>query len=230
MENVKIRYFTFPICILNQSFINIKTVCNDIMEFAIYKHSLSMEKETEKERMLMALNYYGVKPGNLKLMIENGKLIFNSIPEHTVLTSINKDMIFDYYKNYKSEFDIACFLAFAAIKSILGKKSYCKTNKEMIIARMFSLNSMKDLFGNKNEMLVKYSNRYHIDKVLIELQINWHLNLFSDHCRGFYLSFDVPLEQLAKINIEVKKSTKLNELRNAKKEALKAAKESLNNQ
>lgn len=242
-KNNDYRYFTFPICLLNDAFDNIKMVCDNIMDYAIYKHSLKMELGTEKDRMQAALKYYAIKPGDLKRMTDNGKMLNNSIPERNPLTSINTNMIFDFYKNYKTEFDISCFLAFAAIKSILGKKDYCKTNKELIIARIFGYNSINDLqYSNikpdrynkdktkKYELFLKYSKRYQIDKILNQLQTDWNLRLFSSHCRGFYLSFGLSLEQLAKINIEAKKSTKLNELRNAKKEALKAAKESLKNQ
>lgn len=229
-KNNDYRYFTFPVSLLNGAFENVNTVCDNIFDYVIYKHSLKLELGTEKECMQSALKYYSIIPGSLEKMIKNGKLLNNSIPERTPLTSISKDMIFDYYKNYKTEFDIACFLVFAAIKSILGKKDYCKTNKELIIARMFGYNSIKEVPENKPTLLIKYTKRYQIDKVLNELQFNWFLKLFSDHCRGFYLSFDLSLEQLAKINVDAKKTTKENNLKNDKKEALRKAKESLKNQ
>jgi len=218
------RYLTFPVCLLKDAFDKIKDTCDNIFDYAIYKYSLTLDG-TERERMEAALDYYKITPGNLEIMTRNGKNLVNSIPDRSPLTSINKDRIFDFYKNQKSEFNVACFCAFAAIKSILGKKGFCKTNKNFIITRMFGYNSMKDVPKKKPGLLIKYSKRYYVDKVLTELQMDWHLNLFSDHCRGFYLSFDYSLEALARINIEAKKATKLNELRSKKKEALRKAKE-----
>ena len=51
--------------------------------------------------------------------------------------------------------------------------------------------------------------RYHIDNVLLELQNELGLKLYSDHSRGFYLSFTKSLEELAVINIESKSKIKL---------------------
>lgn len=54
------------------------------------------------------------------------------------------------------------------------------------------------------QLMQKYSIRYHIDNVLLELQTNWGLKLYSDHSMGFYLSFTKSLEELAVISIEDK--------------------------
>lgn len=63
--------------------------------------------------------------------------------------------------------------------------------------------------NNSTEQLMqKYSIRYHIDNVLLELQTNWGLKLYSDHSRGFYLSFTKSLEELAVISIEDKAKSK----------------------
>ncbi|MFZ4401983.1 MAG: hypothetical protein ACOYO1_18280 [Bacteroidales bacterium] len=223
-----IKYFTFPICLLNGAFDDIHTVTDNIIDYSIYKHSLKLDLGTEKNKMQAALDFYELIPGNIKKMTDNGKMLNNSKSERTALTSINRDMVFDFYKNYKSEFDIACFCTFAAIKSILGKKEFCKTNKEFIISRAFSYNSISDVPEIKPILFKKYSKRYHIDLVLIELQTNWGLSLFSDHSRGFYLSFKLDIIELAKINIQSKKSTKFNELRNKKKEALITARQIIN--
>lgn len=165
---------------------------------------------------------------------------------------------------------IACFCAFCAIKSILGDNVYVKTNKSLIVARMFGRVDVKseetkekvfsasaarryiyfrggrvgvtqitgairsgELMAEKSasgyeikeadlikwavkyadmpepdnlaeQLMRKYSMRYHIDNVLLELQTNWGLNLYSDHSRGFYLSFTKSLEELAVISIEDK--------------------------
>jgi len=209
---------------MKDAFINLKGFCDSIFDYAIYNHSLKMEYGTEKERMQSALHFYGITPGNLASMTRNGKEMVNNTISGSSFSSIEKDIIFDFYKNDKEEFDIACLCAFLAIKSIIGKRDYCKSNKAHIIARMFGYNSVKEVPESKTPLMKKYSNRYYIDKILQELQLNWHLKLFSDHCRGFYLSFDLSLDQLAKINVAGKKHFKIDKLKNAKKSALAKAK------
>ena len=73
------------------------------------------------------------------------------------------------------------------------------------------------------QLMQKYSMRYHIDNVLLELQTNWGLKLYSDHSRGFYLSFTKSLEELAVINIESKSKSKAKLLSQEKAKAKEAA-------
>ncbi|MBK6936360.1 MAG: hypothetical protein IPH18_05365 [Chitinophagaceae bacterium] len=63
-------------------------------------------------------------------------MLYKSLPPKSPKTSINTEMIFDCYKNEKSEFEIVAFLAFAAIRSILQKQSYSKITNEYLIGRM----------------------------------------------------------------------------------------------
>lgn len=226
-EKKDCRYFSFPIVLLDGIFENKMQCLNQMFDYSAYKKSLDYEGN-ESERYKQALKYLGVTNENEKKSIENGKYLIDSIPDNLPTTSINIDVFFDYYKNSKTEYEIAQLTAVLAIKSILGKKDYYKTNKKLIIARMFGFNSVKELPENTHILLKKYSNKYQIDKLLNELQLYWGLKLFSDHCRGFYLSFKLSLKDLAKINIEAKKSVKLNDLKLRKKEALQAAKKELN--
>lgn len=189
----------------------------------------------------------------------------------------------------EKETDIAYFCAFCAIKSILGDKGYIKTNKSLIIARMFGLVDIKsekaqekifsasaahryinsrggcigvnqitgavrsgELMAGKNssgyelkeadlikwavkyadmpepdnsaeQLMQKYSMRYHIDNVLLELQTNWGLKLYSDHSRGFYLSFTKSLEELAVISLESKSKSKVKSLSQERAKAKESA-------
>ncbi len=42
---------------------------------------------------------------------------------------VNLKLIFEFRDSEKSEFDLAQFAGYIAIRSIKGKKPYCKTNK-----------------------------------------------------------------------------------------------------
>ncbi len=110
-------------------------------------------------------------------------------------------MLCSYYNTPKTEAEIACFCAFCAIKSILGNKAYTKTNKSLISARMFgmagsALANTQEQDYSTEQLMKKYSKRYHMDNILLELQTNYGLKLYSSHSRGFYLSFSKTIDDL----------------------------------
>ncbi len=225
----KEKYLNFPIALIKNAFIDHKDCMNNIFDYSIYRRAQREHSQINTEILnYVAFEKIGITLGNARKSIENFKLIANSISSNTPTTGIHKDIIFDYYKNSKDEFQIATFCTFCAVRSILGTKPYCKTNKAFIHARMFGYSTIKEVPGFLNPIQNKYLQRYHIDKVLLELQMNWGLKLFADHCRGFYLSFTVSHEVLAKVCLNGKKSTKNNKLKNLKRDALIKAKNDLN--
>jgi len=279
----------FPITILQEAFKNIRETVDNIMDYATYKHSLGLEFGNENQRMKEAAHFFNIKFGNIERVMQKAKEIHDSVKKGTPFASVRLKMLWDYYDNPKKETDIACFCAFCAIKSILGNKEYIKTNKSLVIARMFGLIDSKneetqekvfsassahryinsrggcvgvtqitgairsgELMAEKStsgyeikeanlikwavkyadipepdntaeQLMQKYSMRYHIDNVLLELQTNWGLKLYSDHSRGFYLSFTKSLEELAIISIESKSKSKAQLLSQARTKAKESA-------
>jgi hypothetical protein len=287
--NKKLIYMNFPVSFLEGAFENIKETVDNIMDYAVYKHSQNLDFGTELERMKSASSFFNITFGNIENSIAVAKKSMRTKNLKTPNVSINIDILWDYYKNPKNEFDIACFCAFCAIKSIIGNNEYAKTNKSLIIARMFGLSECKEpeqapetfsaasaaIFickrgGNigvnqitgsirsgelraekqssgyviqKNDLIkwatehanlpvyatltsklkAKYSTRYHIDNVLLNLQTNWGLKLYSDHSRGFFLSFSKSLEELAILSIEKKVKSKAKLLSEERAKAKAAA-------
>ena len=270
----KAEYMNFPITILQGAFKDIREKVDSIMSYATYKHSLGLEFGNESQRMKEAAKFFSITFGNIERAMQKAKEIHDSVKKGTPFASVRLKMLWDYYNNPKKEADIACFCAFCAIKSMLSDKGYVKTNKSLVIARMFGLVNIKseepqnkmfsasaaprfinslggrvgvnqitgairsgELMAEKSasgyeikeadlikwavkyadmpepdnsaeQLMQKYSMRYHIDNVLLELQTNWGLKLYSDHSRGFYLSFTKSLEELAIISIEDKAKSK----------------------
>ena len=279
----------FPITILQEAFKNIRETVDNIMDYATYKHSLGLEFGNENQRMKEAAHFFNIKFGNIERAMQKAKEIHDSVKKGTPFASVRLKMLWDYYDNPKKETDIACFCAFCAINSILGNKEYIKTNKSLVIARMFGLIDSKneetqekvfsassahryinsrggcvgvtqitgairsgELMAEKStsgyeikeanlikwavkyadipepdntaeQLMQKYSMRYHIDNVLLELQTNWGLKLYTDHSRGFYLSFTKSLEELAIISIESKSKSKAQLLSQARTKAKESA-------
>jgi len=290
MTDENFKYCIFPVSLIRGAFSDISAVIDCIFKYVVFKHTEKLKHETELEKMKAAANVFNITFGcGIEEALKAAKRLECNFDLKTPQVRLGKDMLWDYYKNHKDEFSIACFCAFCAIKSILGNKEYAKTNKRFVVARMFgktgreekpeypetfssysdasaylgkrhgvnccSCGSIRNAAVNgtlpverpqKNSVMIersaldkwfsenysksqsvsleeKYATRYHIDRVLYELQMNWGLKLYSDHSRGFYLSFTKELKDLAVVNELAKR--KHNELadikRNAKEEALK---------
>ena len=135
--------------------------------------------------------------------------------------------LIDYFKNEKSEFDIALLLAYMAIRSILGKKQYVKTNTKHITARMFGYSSHKaipdELTPAIKELIQKYSSRHHMSKLLMQLKLNWHVVIYSRNTRGLYVGIGVSLDTLAMAGEKRKQKFKIELLKKAEKEAQQKA-------
>ena len=205
---------------------NPKVFLNNVFDVGVYSYSKTLSGSEEK-CYKDSLKFLGITQGNIKDRIANAKNILYKIPAKYPTTGIEKDMLFDFYKNEKSDFDIICLGAFLGIKSILGTKQYCKTNKAFIHARLFGYVSTKELTAKLTPIEKKYQIRWHMDKILLELQTNWFLKLISNHQRGMYISFDFTLNELAVKSEGSKQVTKLQQLKELKAKAIEGAKAQL---
>lgn len=186
------KYLTFPINILGFEPENICARMTDVMNYCLYDRSLSFEGSRE-EKIIQSAELLGIKFNNKEKAFKNGELIYNSIPVNAPKSSISIEMAFDFYKNEKTEFEIACFLAFAAIKSILQRQPYSRITNDYLLGRMAGNSKAGEPL---NDFVFKYSNRYQLDKIKSELQRNWGLKMYCGKMRGFYVSFNVSIEQL----------------------------------
>jgi len=201
----EVKYFNFPVTLLKELFENKQKILHDILYFALYSHSLKMDVEdlysnSEFNKFKSAANFYNVDLSGSDLdkknKLKQGKALFDSIPADSPKVGLNISIFWDYYKNEKTDFDIACLLAFLALKSILGTKPYCKTDNAYLWARMSgNSKAMKD-FNELSEGVKKYANEYQTVKIKNALRDNWKLITYSRYTRGFYVSFTLDLPAL----------------------------------
>lgn len=215
----KNRFLNFPISLLRDLYSDCRRFANNAFDVGIYIYSLTLEGD-EKKRFDDAGSFLNVTNGSLK----NAKEILSNISATCPRTGIDREMLFNYYRFNKTEFEIVCLGAFLGIKSIIGKKPYDKTNKILIYARMFGYCTARELPEALTEIQLKYKQRYHMDRVLTELQLNWNLKILWNHNRGFYVSFDLSLEDLAVVVQKDKRKYQLKQLQAAKQAAFEKAK------
>jgi hypothetical protein len=147
--------------------------------------------------------------GNIENIIKCAKQTEKRINAKEVFPMIGKHTLFHYRDNHKTETELAQLLAYIAIRSIIGEKGFTKTNKPHIICRMFGYKSIKDIESiTVSDIFKKYSNRYHIDKTLKALELDWHVCVYSNKTRGLFISLSnkIPLKKLVEIAEQKKRS------------------------
>lgn len=199
MERV---FLNFPISLLKLAFNDMHKVCQDIMDYSIFKHSETLQGDSAR-RVKDAANYFGVRLRDAARTLENGKMLYQRIPDKTAMTGISKELLFEFYINDKSFSEIAVLLSFLAIKSILGKKSYCRITNEFLLCRMAGYTSKIEM-DELPENLKKYQKRWHTDKLKMELRKSFGLKIYARYTRGLFISFELSNEQLIK-EVEMKR-------------------------
>lgn len=150
MKKEDVRYLNFPTCLLKELFIDKEKALANILYYSVYKHSRGLEYGTELEKFEASANYLRVTFGDIEWGLEKGSKLFNKLEKNSnnlFNTSLNTEIYWNFRKNNKTEFDIMCLCAFCSIRSILGSKEYWKTNKSLILNRVFELSDTDEVEG-----------------------------------------------------------------------------------
>lgn len=158
--------------------------------------------------------------GDIEHNLKIGKQIESEKPKNEPMPMLSKALLFEFRDKEKSEFELAQFAAHMAIHSIIGKKPFATTNKLHIVARMFGYSSHKAISEQLNpavkERLIKYSNRYHMGKLLQELEFNWHVVIYGKHTHCLYVSTKMSRDMLVLTAEARKKKRKIAKLKGEK--------------
>jgi hypothetical protein len=197
--------------------------------------------ELAKENYLVSRSLKMLKiKGTVQYIIDSAKKIEVVKPSKDPLPMVNCSMLFDFRDNEKSEFQLIQFACYLGIRSTIGKKGFCKTNKQHILARAFGYSSIKEIpknFTDSDEikrgylgnLFKKYSGRYHIDKVLKSLESTWGVFILSKNLRGMLIGIasKTTLDEMATHLVISNKKYKDKLLSDAKNQAIERAKEKL---
>jgi hypothetical protein len=195
-------YLNFPIWLLRNAYSDIHKVCDNIIDYAVVKLANTLDGDIE-HRLSSSAKYFGIKLGNNKRSQENGNRLISNTSAKSVITGISQEMLFDYFKNEKTEKEISLLLAHLAIKSILGKKSYCRINTDFLLCRMAGCGK-KDELTELPPQLKKYYSRYHMDCLKSDLKQYFNLKIYGRYTRGIFVSFALTEEDLIRA-VEMKR-------------------------
>jgi len=220
------RFFTFPVCLLENGIEDIQKATYKIISYCLYVEARK-NTGTGEEKMKKAIKYFKIplKPNfSYQTIYDEAEQIFNTIPARPPKTSVNVKIVKEFHHENKDEFEIVCFLAFAALRSILQKKPFVRITNDFFLARMAGHNkALKEDGEPLPESLKKYCNRYQIDKIKTELRNNWRLKYYGFKTYGFYISFQLELTDLI-FQVEKKRKKNVNKLyKEEEKEAKRKA-------
>lgn len=218
------RFFNFPIMMLQgvlEGWKDKKDFLKDVLFYHIENHAQKLEnlneyEETEVQHFKRSAEFWGVKmSGNIERSHERGAELLEEFEKSKVFVGISTEIFWNFYQNEKTQFEWECLAAFLALKSILGKKTFCKSNNALLYARMSGNESVTDLHS------LTFS-RFHRDKIILKLEIEWNLKYYSRYTKGFYFGIDTTLQDLIFFAEDRRESFKAKELKKSKDEILKS--------
>lgn len=131
------------------------------------------------------------------------------------LVSISQKMMFDFYKNTKTDYEKALFAMYAGIRSIIGNKDFAETTGSMIKCRMFGAKNQTELELILNDKKVKsaykqYTTDYHYKKMLKELVVRGFLQSEIGYNKRTYVSCKLDMKGLEDAIVKHIKQKNLN--------------------
>ncbi len=193
--SAKAEFINIPIQLLSGFMSDTRKSVRDIYFYALYAHFIKLDKGSVKEKYKATCNWLNFQEVERDENLRRGKLLFERY-QNSPMTGIERNLFSEYNKLDKSDFDKACFLAYHALKSIVGNKTFQKVNNKLLWSRMDGrTDTVGDLSGLSEE-IVFFTQEYQTLKIKRELQENWGLVYYAQQTRGFYVSFKMPLKAL----------------------------------
>lgn len=229
----EIRYFNFPIELLKH-FLNepddtysgytYKTCLEAIQKYSVYSKAKTYHDLNPKEKLLKCEEYFGkhITHDYYSYFKDSAELYYNinANGENKVMTGLSIDLFEDYYDNVKKESEKIQLLGYLAMRSIIGDQKYKgHITINYVLSRMDgkpeAVKNITELsrrlinyFGTKNDYGFEIKE-YGWKKFIKDLQNNnWNLKYYSKYMRGFYISFELSIDDLVMKAISNKKSVK----------------------
>ena len=229
MGNNNEKYFNAPIQLYQGFMIDSNNCLSNVANYACYEYTVKHGCSFKDAATYFNISFGGDNNKRSLLNAEaKGKQLYNSTPDKSPNVGIKLSTYWQYYKDFKTDFEKICLLAYLSIQSIVQKKSYCKIDNSFFLSRMDGNAGVIDLIQLSLE-IKKYGKEYQLVKIKKELILNWNLKHYSRHTRGFYVSFSMNLEDLIYEAEKRRKSYNEKQLKEEEKKAVAKVLERLNN-
>lgn len=166
-----------------------------------------------------AYNFYYLS-GSVADAYEWAKEIEKTIPANTSTVMINNNSLEDFIWRKKTEKEKMRYAVYIGICSIVGKKKYSKTNRDLIFARAFGYHSVAEITDDK--LWEKYNTRRRIITFLEQLENEKKVVFYTTKTiRGIYVGYNKKITFTKMVeNILTKKMDNSAETRRQEKRAI----------
>jgi hypothetical protein len=213
------KYMSVPIVLLRDIYKNKESMVSEMFTYGIYDRALKLYPQIESIETYAieeAMEYLGLNVNNLESRLERGRSTYEKYSKQPT-ASIKKNLLFDIRDDKKNEFELMVVSAFIGLRSMIGKKAYLKATDDYLICRMFGYDTKEEYLNarptkQEKDLRIKYSKRYQLDKIKKTLQNEWNLVYYSQHTRGFYVSFKLSFEELVNFALDKKELYKQKEI------------------
>lgn len=200
----------FPICLLKNAHEDISLTCYDILCFAGYDHARNYDKgEDIGKRMFYAgKNRIGFVFQDSERDYYRGEELYSNLEFKFPKVNIEVSKLVSMLGSDNSSFDVACFLAYCALRSIIQTDPYKDISSAFLLSRMLgSATTIKGLVDEQRkinpdklpERLIFLSKRYWLEKLKRELQYQYGITIFSaKHYHKTFYSFHLNYKDLKK--------------------------------
>ncbi len=219
----KAEFINIPIQLLSGFLDDSRRTTLDICHYSIYSHFIKIDKGNLKEKYRNSCEWLDFPELDRDESLRRGRVLHERY-KNSPMTGIERYVFSEYCKIGKSDFDKACFLAFHALKSIVGEKTFQKIDNKLLWARMDGkTKTIKDV-SELSEKMRFFAQEYQTLKMKRELQESWRLIYYAQQTRGFYVSFKMDLKSLIMEVVKRKRKTidqdRLNQMRFLEKKVL----------
>lgn len=213
-------YATVPITLLKNIHKDQGGTIKQMFDYAVYDRMVKEFPDIDEydlgiDEIVFSLNYFHLNANRLESRLQDGKELYHK-HKSDPNASITIELLLKFQEE-KTEFELMAFSFFCAIRSMIGTKQYFKGTDDYWILRAFGYSSNEDfekgvMTSQHRDLIAKYSLRYHKDKIKKVLQNEWFLIYYSNHVRGYYVSFKMDFKSLVNIAEDKKDLFKQKEL------------------
>lgn len=194
-------YINFPIQLVHGFLTNKEAVMKGWLYYHLFNEATKLHtfRKDEEAALEEAAANNGISLGIVRTVRQEGSNLFYKYqPSQNPITGITKEMFFEYRDEVKTEKEYLTLLAFLALKSILGNKPYIKLGNDFFISRIDG-HLKKVAPGKISKEVSRWSSDYKLQRLKSEMIQSWGLVHYGVKTRGFYISFELNLFQLAEV-------------------------------
>jgi len=194
-QSTKAEFINIPIQLLSGFLDDSRSSIRNIYYYALYSHFIKIDRGSSREKYKATCEWLNFQELDREENLQRGRVLYERY-QNAPMTGIERNLFSDFNKLDKSDFEKACFLAYHALKSIVGNKTFQKADNRFLWARMDGrVKTIKD-DSELSEKLRFFAQEYQTLKIKRELQENWGLVYYAQQTRGYYVSFKLDLKSL----------------------------------